>query len=75
MNMRKVQHPEKLYIQINDERPDTLGFSFNDDPTNNVGLDPNAFDQETLLRAEQMLANVFALVERLRTNGEPIKPL
>lgn len=73
--MRQVPHPEKLYIQINDESPDTLGFSFNDDLTNDKGLDPNAFDQETLLRAEQMLANVFALVNRLRTNSEPIKSI
>ena len=32
--MRKVAHPDKLFIQINDEDERTLGFSFNDDETN-----------------------------------------
>lgn len=35
--MRKVAHPDKLFIQINDEDERTLGFSFNDDETNPEG--------------------------------------
>lgn len=48
--MRKVAHPDKLFIQINDEDERTLGFSFNDDETNPEGLDPNVLDDDTLLR-------------------------
>lgn len=73
--MRKVQHPDKLYIQINDEEENKLGFSFNDDETNPEGLDPNVFDEETLLRVTRMLANTFMCVERLRTEGKKIKSL
>lgn len=73
--MRKVAHPEKLYIQINDEDEHTLGFSFNDDETNPEGLDPNAFDEDTLLRVTRLLANTFMCVERLRTEGKRIKSL
>lgn len=73
--MRKVAHPDKLFIQINDEDPNTLGFSFNDDPESNEGLDPNAFDQFTLYRITQMLANTFMCIERLRTEGTMIKSL
>lgn len=73
--MRKIAHPEKLFIQINDEDGRTLGFSFNDDETNPEGLDPNAFDQFTLYRITKMLANVFTCVERLRTEGTMIKSL
>ena len=73
--MRKVAHPDKLYIQINDESPDTLGFSFNDDETNPEGLDPNAFDDETLFRVTRLLANTFMCIERLRTEGTRIKSL
>ena len=73
--MRKVAHPDKLYIQINDESPTTLSFSFNDDETNPEGLDPNAFDEDTLLRVTRMLANTFMCIERLRTEGKRIKSL
>lgn len=73
--MRKVTHPDRLYIQINDEKPDTLGFSFNDSPDNPEGIDPNAFDQATLYRVTQMLANVFCCMERLRKTGEHIKSI
>ena len=72
MATRKVTHPDKVYIQINDESPETLGFSFNDDAENPVGIDPNVFDQETLFRVTRMLANVFMLVEKLRTEGKEI---
>lgn len=71
--MRQVSHPERLFIQINDEDSNTLSFSFNDDLENPEGLDPNAFDKPTLLRVTQMLANVFMCVEKLRTNGKEIK--
>ena len=73
--MRKVPHPDKLYIQINDEDEHTLGFSFNDDPENPEALDPNAFDEETLLRVTRLLANTFMCIERLRTEGKKIKSL
>lgn len=73
--MRKVAHPEKLYIQINDECEYKLGFSFNDDETNPEGLDPNAFDKDTLLRVTRLLANTFMCIERLRTEGTMIKSL
>lgn len=73
--MRKVEHPDKLFIQIYDEDERTLGFSFNDDEKNPEGLDPNAFDQFTLYRITKMLANVFTCVERLRMEGKRIKSL
>ena len=73
--MRKVEHPDKLFIQINDEDERTLGFSFNDDEKNPEGLDPNAFDEETLLRVTRLLANTFMCIERLRTEGTMIKSL
>lgn len=73
--MRKIAHPDKLYIQINDEDEHTLGFSFNDDPENPEALDPNAFDEATLYRTTQLLANTFMCIERLRTEGKAIKSL
>lgn len=73
--MRKVSHPEKLYIQINDDSPTTLSFAFNDDPENPEALDPNAFDEDTLLRVTRMLANTFVCLERLRTEGTMIPEL
>lgn len=73
--MRQIAHPDKLYIQINDEDEHTLGFSFNDDETNPEALDPNAFDEDTLLRVTRLLANMFMCIERLRTEGTMIKPL
>lgn len=73
--MRKVAHPDKLYIQINDENERLPGFAFNDDETNPEGLDPNAFDEDTLLRVTRLLANTFMCIERLRTEGTRIKSL
>lgn len=73
--MRKIAHPDKLFIQKNDEDERTLGFSFNDDETNPEGLDPNAFDEDTLHRITVMLANVFCCIEKLRTTGEEIKSI
>lgn len=73
--MRKVAHPEKLFIQINDENPTTLEFAFNDDYKNPEPIAPNSFDEATLLRITKMLANVFVCVERLRTEGTMIKSL
>lgn len=73
--MRKVTHPDKLYIQIYDESQNILGFSFNDQLDEPEGIDPNEFDQETLMRVTQMLANTFVCIERLRTDGKGIKSL
>lgn len=73
--MRKVAHPEKLYIQIYDESQNIFGFSFNDQLDEPEGIDPNEFDQETLMRVTQMLANTFVCIERLMNKGQKIKSI
>lgn len=73
--MRKVKHPEKLYIQINDEDPDTLGISFNDNRENPESIDPNAFDKETKERVATILANAYIYVVRHMNTREHMKEL
>lgn len=73
--MRTVEHPDKLYIQINDDNPDTLGLSFNDSYENPESIDPNAFDKETKKRVAIMLANAYIYVVRHMNTGERMKEL
>ena len=73
--MRRVEHPDKLYIQLNDENHDTMGMSFNDDPSNPESIDPNAFDNETKERVAMILANAYIYVVRHIKTGERIKEL
>lgn len=74
-NLRKVERPEKLYIQINDEDEKTLSFSFNDDYSNPVGIDPNSFDEMTIHRALYALRCVYGVLIRLENGEEQIKPI
>ena len=73
--MRRVEHPDKLYIQLNDENPDTLGLSFNDNPESSESIDPNAFDKETKERVAMILANAYIYVVRHMKTGERMKEL
>ena len=73
--MRKVKHPEKLYIQLNDENHDTMGMSFNDDPSNPESIDPNEFDKDTKERVAMILANAYIYVVGHTNTGERMKEL
>lgn len=73
--MRTVEHPDKLYIQIYDDNPDTLGLSFNDNQESSESIDPNAFDKETKKRVVMMLANAYNYVVRHMNTGERMKEL
>lgn len=73
--MRTVEHPDKLYIWMSDEDPDTLGMSFNDNQESSESIDPNAFDKETKERVAMMLANAYIYVVRHMNTVERMKEL
>lgn len=73
--LRKVPHPKRIYIQVNDEDTDTFSFSINDDYGESVGIDPNELDDESLERCEDMFGLLYMLIRNKRKKGERIESI
>lgn len=68
--MRKVKHPEKLYIWLREEGANTMSMSFSDNKDGSYTIDPNAFDKESKERLAMLMWNAYKFVVNHINNGE-----